>query len=691
MPEDGKVVFKYVADTSGIDAGNAAAESKLKSVGSKLGGVGLGIAKALGVAFVAASTAVYKVGSDFEATMSGVQAVSGATAEQMEVLTAAALQAGEDTVFSASESAKAIEELIKAGLSIEQVLKGGLAGALDLAAAGEISIADSAIIASTALNAFRDDNLTMADAADILAGAANASATDVKGLSLGLAQSAAVAANMGLTFEDTTTALAVFAQNGLKGSDAGTSLKTMLMRLQPTTDKQAKAMQELGLYTEETGSIFYDAQGKIKSLDEIADILAKKLGHLTDAERQMALQTIFGADAIRGATILFREGAAGVDAMNAAMKGTTAAEVAAERMDNLKGALERVLGTLETIGVRIYENIQEPLKEAFDSIDDQLKELADSEALTAFGESLGDAMAILAQAVVDILPVLLELLTSLLPPLMQIVEELLPPLIELIQVLLPPITTIITELLPPVLEIITALLPLLTTLVNDLFPPLVETILPPLVDMLKTLVELLDLVKPLLDPLVSMLQPLSKDILEPIAIGLGLIADALKLVTGLIDGLMKAVGALTGMNGWKEAKNAFGGAFDVFSSKGSSTYKAVQSRVSRQESDINDFFGIAPTSGGGRSFGNNALGTNFWRGGKTWLHEVGPEIVDLPMGTRIYPTETSERMMNASMGNNTNGPSIGVVHVYPDSATYSRLIKMLEKSERSKQDGRAGG
>jgi len=89
--------------------------------------------------------------------------------------------------------------------------------------------------------------------------------------------------------------------------------------------------------------------------------------------------------------------------------------------------------------------------------------------------------------------------------------------------------------------------------------------------------------------------------------------------------------------------------------------------------------------------GNNALGTNFWRGGKTWLHEVGPEIVDLPMGTRIYPTETSERMMNASMGNNAIGPSIGVVHVYPDSATYSRLIKMLEKSERSKQDGRAGG
>ncbi len=289
-----------------------------------------------------------------------------------------------------------IEELIKAGVSLTDIINGGLEGALNLATAGELELGEAAEIASTALNAFKADHLSVADAANILSGAANASATDVHELKYGLSASAAVAAGAGMTFKDTATALAVFAQNGLKGSDAGTSLKTMLMRLNPSTKEAYNKMKDLGLitYNAQAGfdflvqngitpasrsvgdievalekyvmktegvkkwndkcdttfrelatssaflsSKFYDQEGHIQSLENISGILHESMKGLTDQQRSMALETLFGSDAVRGATILFKEGANGVNSMWDAMSKVTAADVAATKIDTLKGRL----------------------------------------------------------------------------------------------------------------------------------------------------------------------------------------------------------------------------------------------------------------------------------------------------------------------------------------------------------------
>jgi TP901 family phage tail tape measure protein len=118
--------------------------------------------------------------------MKDVQAVSGESADNMQMLTDLAMEMGKKTAFSSAEAAQGIEELVKAGVSVTDILNGGLEGALNLAIAGNINLADAAEIASTALNAFKDDNLSVAQAADILAGAANASATDVGELKYGL-------------------------------------------------------------------------------------------------------------------------------------------------------------------------------------------------------------------------------------------------------------------------------------------------------------------------------------------------------------------------------------------------------------------------------------------------------------------------------------------------------------------------
>lgn len=327
--------------------------------------------------------------ADFEARMSSIKAVTGSSAETMKQFHDAAVKAGADTAFSATEAADAIEELAKAGVSTKDILDGGLTGALNLATAGELDLKEAAEIASTALNAFKRDNLSVVDAANQLAGAANASATDVHELKYGLSMVAPVASGLGLSFRDTTNALAVFAQNGLKGSDAGTSLKTMLMNLQPSTKGQYEAMHELGIITKDGANQFFTAERKVKSFAEISQVLKDKLGHLTDAEKQMALKTLFGTDAVRAATIAMNEGADGANKMQAEISKVTAAQVAAEKLNNLKGAVEGLSGSFETLQIKLGESVL-PL---FTTIVKYVDKLVDKFSQSQGIQNFTDAMA----------------------------------------------------------------------------------------------------------------------------------------------------------------------------------------------------------------------------------------------------------------------------------------------------------
>jgi TP901 family phage tail tape measure protein len=328
--------------------------SQIRDVMSAAGELGKAVSAA-GLAVSAGLGFAAKKAMDFEAQMSSVKSVMspdevakfGGTLEQL------AVQMGEKTKYSALEAAQGIEELIKAGVSVTDIVNGGLEGALSLATAGELELAEAAEIASTALNAFRDDGLSVIDAANILAGAANASATSVSEMRYGLSMVSAVASGLGLSFKDTSTALAVFAQNGLKGSDAGTSLKTMLSNLIPKSDDAYETMRELGIIAKDGSNAFFDAQGNVRSMAEIAGVLQNSLKGLNAEQRQQVLYTMFGSDAIRAANILFKEGAKGVEQMWASMSKVTAAEVAAEKMNNVKGRIEELKGAMETAAISI--------------------------------------------------------------------------------------------------------------------------------------------------------------------------------------------------------------------------------------------------------------------------------------------------------------------------------------------------
>lgn len=292
--------------------------------------------------------------SDFTAQLSQIKAVTGLDAEAMDAVKEKALELGADTQFSSTEAAQGMTELLKAGVSVKDVLGDASQAALDLAAAGQLSLPEAAEIMSTAMNAFHMDDAT--HAADILVGAANASATGVQELKYSLSAVSAVAAGVGMSFDDTNTALAVFANNGLKGSDAGTSLKTMLMNLSPQTKQATEEMQRLGLLTDEGTSKFFDQEGHLRSLSDIAGLLQEHLSGLTDEEKMNALSTMFGSDAIRGGMIMLREGAKGVKDMNAAMKDITAHETAKVAMDNLRGSLLRLKSAWENLTIKLLDH-----------------------------------------------------------------------------------------------------------------------------------------------------------------------------------------------------------------------------------------------------------------------------------------------------------------------------------------------
>lgn len=298
-----------------------------------------------GVAAAAGALAIRKIISasmDFEKTMSGVGAVSNASAAELTSLRQAALDAGRDTAFSAAEAAVAETELAKAGVSTSDILSGALRGSLDLAAAGQLDLGESATIAAQAMNIFDLAGTDVAHIADVLAAGANKSAADVGQLGQAMQQGGLVASQLGISFDDTIGVLSAFADNALMGSDAGTSLKTMLLALAGPSETSASKMRELGINA-------FDATGQFVGLQNLAGILQSKLGKLTDEQRNAALATIFGTDAIRAANILYSQGSSGVANYTDAVDDTGAASRnAAAQLDNLSGDLDGLQGSLET-------------------------------------------------------------------------------------------------------------------------------------------------------------------------------------------------------------------------------------------------------------------------------------------------------------------------------------------------------
>ena len=356
------------------------------TVTTPLGMLGIG-AGAVGISGLLTNSA--KKSMDFTAEISNIKALTGMQGADIELIRQRALELGKSTKFSALEAAQGMTELLKAGINVKDVLGDASQSALDLAAAGDLSLPEAAEIMSTSMNAFKMNDSTKV--ANLLAGAANASATDVREMKYALSQVSNVAGGLGLTLDDVSTGLAVFAQNALKGSDAGTSMKTMLQRLIPTTKPAIEAFEKVGLLESDGGSAFYDASGKIKSMEEIAELLHNSMKNFTEEQQSVLLNDMFGSDAIRGGLVLIKEGAEGIRKMRQEMTKFTASSVALEKLNNAKGSIEQLRGAFETFQIEVFAPLEPAITkianaftdllsdtEVLDSVKGRVKDVSDS-------------------------------------------------------------------------------------------------------------------------------------------------------------------------------------------------------------------------------------------------------------------------------------------------------------------------
>lgn len=338
------------AAKAGADAAKRAAEARsalesLSTVALTVGGV---ILAGVGV--------VTKAYADFDKQMSAVKATGQDAVANFDALRDAAIEAGASTAFSASEAAQGIEELAKAGLSAEDVLSGGLSGALDLAAAGTLSVGRAAEITAVTMRQFELAGEDATRVADLLAAGAGKSVGEVHDLAEALKMSGTVAHQYGVSIEETVGTLAMFAENALIGSDAGTSFKQMLLQLAQPTGKARDLLEQYNISA-------YDAQGNFVGMAELAAQLSSGLGHLSQEQQNAALKTIFGADAIRSATILMNQGEEGVRGWTAAVSEQGfAAEMARTKLDNLAGDLEALGGAFESAFIKSGSGVNDFLR-----------------------------------------------------------------------------------------------------------------------------------------------------------------------------------------------------------------------------------------------------------------------------------------------------------------------------------------
>lgn len=369
MAENKNIVIRLMADTASYEAAMTRAGSTAKTVASGMENTGRKSAlitsglTAAGLAAAAFGVASIKMAADFDQQMSTVQANTGATGAELDQLRQAAIEAGASTVYSASESADAINDLGKAGMSVTDILSGGLTGALNLAASDGMAVGDAAEYMANALSMFHLSGSQASQVADTLAAGAGKAVGNVSDFGEALNNCGAQANSFGMSIQETTGVLSLFAQNGTIGAEAGTQLNSMLMKLAAPSNDAAATMKELGISA-------YDASGNFVGMANFAGQLQKAEKNLTQEQRNQANATIFGSYAIKAANYLYDAGEKGVrNWTKAVSESGYAAEQAAAKNNNLKGDLENLSGSMESLMISIGEGAQGPLRKLVQGLD----------------------------------------------------------------------------------------------------------------------------------------------------------------------------------------------------------------------------------------------------------------------------------------------------------------------------------
>lgn len=339
-----------------LTAGLSKAEKQLKRSAYKMKKVGAEMSQSLTLPLAGFAGFALKAAGDFEESMNGVVANTKGAEASFDDLRDKAKELGRTTSKSATESANAIEMLGRNGLNATQILDGAADATVRLSEATKGNLSLAADIATDAMSQFGISAAQMDGTVDLIAGTLSNSKLDIEGFGLALGQAGGVAGAVGVNFADFTTSIAAIAPTFASGSDAGTGFKTFLTRLVPESQAATDKMKELGIITKEGANQFYDAQGNMKSMSDIAGVLQTAFAGLSEEQANSAAKTIFGTDAMRAGIALSKVGAKNFDELAQSIGAVSAEEMAAKRMEGFNGAMKRMASAFEALQIAMADS-----------------------------------------------------------------------------------------------------------------------------------------------------------------------------------------------------------------------------------------------------------------------------------------------------------------------------------------------
>lgn len=336
--------------------------SMTTAVGKVMQGTGAAMTKYITTPLIGVGVAAAKVGGDFEEQMSRVKAISGATGDTFEQMKQQAIDLGAKTAFSAKESAAGMENLASAGFSAQEIMK-AMPGLLDLAAVSGGDVALASENTATALRGFGLEASEAGHVADVFARAAADTNAEVGDMGEALKYVAPVANSMGISLEETASAIGIMSDAGIKGSQAGTTLRGALSRLARPTKAMQDTMDNLGVS-------FYDADGKMKPLKTQVELLKKAFEGLTPEQQQNALVTLYGQESLSGMMALIDKGPDSLGKLTKSLKDSDGAadDMARTMQDNMNSSIEQMFGAFESAAIVIQKILAPSIKKVADAI-----------------------------------------------------------------------------------------------------------------------------------------------------------------------------------------------------------------------------------------------------------------------------------------------------------------------------------
>ena len=343
---------------------------KMKAIGDGMVDVGKKMSMAITAPIVAAGTASVKMAADFEAQMDRVGAIAGATSEDMDKLTESALDLGAQTSKSASEVAIGMENMAAMGFTTNEIL-GAMPGIISAAEASGADMAQTADVVAAALNSFGLEAKEASRVADVLAQSANQSAADITDLQYAFKYAAPIANSLGISMEELAASVGIMSDAGIKGEQAGTTLRGGLIALLKPAEKTSKMMDAMGITVE-------DAEGKFVGLSGLIENISDALEGQTDVQKMANLATLVGTEAASGFLTLMEAGPQKIDEMTKSLENSAGAssETAAKMKDNLKGALEELGGSIETAAITIGNKLIPSIRKGAEKVQELVEKFS---------------------------------------------------------------------------------------------------------------------------------------------------------------------------------------------------------------------------------------------------------------------------------------------------------------------------